>query len=229
MITSLNTEDLLEYTDRQLSAFYPDGSSIPRDRKTFESFKTSLDRVEECFRHITLRGYSEKGVAMFSHLHSDQYSQYLYFLANQIWHDEIDENVSRKLIGLNRALAGVFISYKLDLPPHFLLGHPLGTILGNATYGDCLVVYQGVTINSGKDGTGEYVPKIGKGCFFGTGSSVIGCEPIGDRVSVGVDAVVYNQSIANDMLVINKSGKQKVVPRSKPECFAQQFFDIELI
>jgi len=40
---------------------------------------------------------------------------------------------------------------------------------------------------------------------------------------------VYNQSIANDMLVINKSGKQKVVPRSKPECFAQQFFDIELI
>ena len=63
------------------------------------------------------------------------------FLANQIWHDEIDENVSRKLIGLNRALAGVFISYKLDLPPHFLLGHPLGTILGNATYGDCLVVY----------------------------------------------------------------------------------------
>lgn len=229
MITSLNTEDLLEYTDRQLSAFYPDGSSIPRDRKTFESFKTSLDRVEECFRHITLRGYSEKGVAMFSHLHSDQYSQYLYFLANQIWHDEIDENVSRKLIGLNRALAGVFISYKLDLPPHFLLGHPLGTILGNATYGDCLVVYQGVTINSGKDGTGEYVPKIGKGCFFGTGSSVIGCEPIGDRVSVGVNSVIYNQQIPQDSLAINRTGKTEIIARpSTQACFSQRFFDIEL-
>lgn len=229
MITSLNTEDLLEYTDRQLSAFYPDGSSIPRDRKTFESFKTSLDRVEECFRHITLRGYSEKSVAMFSHLHSDQYSQYLYFLANQIWHDEIDENVSRKLIGLNRALAGVFISYKLDLPPHFLLGHPLGTILGNATYGDCLVVYQGVTINSGKDGTGEYVPKIGKGCFFGTGSSVIGCEPIGDRVSVGVNSVIYNQQIPQDSLAINRTGKTEIIARpSTQACFSQRFFDIEL-
>lgn len=229
MITSLSTEGLIEYTDRQLSAFYPDGSSIPRDRKTIESFKTALDRVEECFRHITLRGYSDNGEAVFSHLHSDQYSQYLYFLSNQFWHDGIDEDVSRKLIGLNRALAGVFISYKLDLPPHFLLGHPLGTILGNATYGDCLVVYQGVTVNSGKDGTGEYVPKIGKGCFFGTGSCVIGCESIGDRVSVGVNAVIYNRRLPDDSLAVNRIGRVEVLARGSAEtCFSQQFFDIEL-
>lgn len=229
MITSLNIDNLIDYTDRQLSTFYPDGHSIPRNRKAYESFKTALDRVEECFRHITLRGYSKEGEALFSHLHSDQYSQYLYFLANQLWHDEIDEDVSRKLIGLNRALAGVFISYKLDLPPHFLLGHPLGTILGNASYGDCLVVYQGVTINSGKDGTGENIPIIGKGCFFGTGSCVIGCEPIGRRVSVGVGATIYNQSVSDDMLVVNKSGRQEIIPRTKADCFAQQFFDIQLI
>lgn len=228
MKLSLSQEELYAYTSVQLAHFYPDGKAMPNGSKARASFDMALQRVEECFRHITLRGYSKGGEAVFSHLHSDQYSQYLYFLSNQFWHDELDEDVCRKLLGLNRALVGIFVSYKLDLPDHFLFGHPLGTIIGNASYEDGLVVYQGVTINSGKDGTGEFIPKIGRGCFFAAGAKVVGLEPIGDRVSVGVNATVYNAAIPADSIVVNVNGTTEIRPRKKRACFAQQFFDFAL-
>lgn len=228
MKLSLSQDELFSYTSAQLAHFYPDGYAMLGDTKARASYERALERVEECFRHVTLRGYSNDGEAEFSHLHSDQYSQYLYILSNQFWHDELDEDVCRKLLGLNRALVGVFVSYKLDLPDHFLFGHPLGTIIGNADYGDGLVVYQGVTINSGKDGSGEFVPKIGRGCFFAAGAKVIGLEPIGDRVSVGVDAVVYNAAIPADSTAVNVNGSTVIRPRKSKTCFAQQFFDFKL-
>lgn len=228
MRLSLDTKELLKYTSNQLDTFFPDGGSLVSDKRSLASFSMALERVEECFRHITLRGYSEGGEAEFSHLHSDQYSQYLYFVSNQFWHDGVDENICRKLLGLNRSLNGIFVSYKLDLPAHFLFGHPLGTILGNASYGDGLVVYQGVTINSGKDGTGDFIPKIGRGCFFAAGAKVIGVEPIGDRVSVGVNATVYKKAVPDDALVVNPEGVSEVRGRGNSPCFSQQFFDFEL-
>lgn len=229
MELSLTSEELLDYTYAQLRHFYPDNKELPKTKRAQDSFAACLDRVNECFKHITMRGYStSSGEGLFSHLHSDQYSQYLYFLSNQFFHDGIDEDVCRKLLNLNRALNGIFVSYKLDLPPHFLFGHPLGTIVGNASYGDGLVLYQGVTINSGADGTGKFIPEIGKGCFFGAGAKVMGTEPIGDRVSVGVDAVVYNKAIPSDSLVLNRMGVTEIIERTTKNCFAQQFFDIEL-
>lgn len=229
MKLSMSSIDLFDYTSSQLQHFYPSGRALASDEGCFRSFLRALERVEECFKHIVLRGYSEGGEATFNALHSDQYSQYLYILSNQLWHDGAREDHSRKLLSLNRALNGIFVSYKLDLPPHFLFGHPLGTILGNASYGDGLVVYQGVTINSGKDGSGEFVPQIGRGCFFAAGSKVIGVEPIGDRVSVGVDAVVYKRPVPADSVVLNRNGASQIYPRAdNKECFSQQFFDIVL-
>lgn len=228
MILSMPWRELVDYTSAQINNLYPDGKRGLSDKGDKKAFMTCLDRVDECFKHITLRGYASEGEACFSHLHSDQYAQYIYILSNQLWLDGRDENTCRKLLNLNRALNGIFVSYKLSLPPHFLFGHPLGTILGNATYGDGLVVYQGVTINSGKDGTGSYVPVIGKGCFFAAGAKVIGDKPIGDRVSVGVDAVVYKQSVPSDSLVISRGRGSEIIRRTQGNCFAQQFFDVKL-
>ena len=77
-------------------------------------------------------------------------------------------------------------------------------ILGSADYGNFLVVFQNVMINADNDENGNAAPKLGKGLFMGAGSKIIGNRPVGDRVSIGVDAVIYNQKVENDKVVIKK-------------------------
>ncbi len=36
--------------------------------------------------------------------------------------------------------------YAVDLPVHFLCEHPLGSVLGKASYGDYFLIYQGTTV-----------------------------------------------------------------------------------
>ena len=93
---------------------------------------------------------------------------------------------------------------RIALPEHFRLAHPVGTVLlGNTTYGDFLVVLQGVTVGRVNDSP---FPKLGKGLFLGAGAKVIGGEPIGDRVSIGVNALVYKQAIPDDSVVTARGG-----------------------
>ena len=228
MQTTLTRDELVSYVDAQLSSFFPDGRGIEKSASVKAVFDEALDRAEECFKHVLLRGYSRDGKACFNHLHGDQYSQFLYFLSNSWYHAELDPMVCQKLLNLNRSLNSIFVSYKLDLPPHFLFGHAIGTILGNATYGDCFVVFQNVTINTGKDGTDLLLPVIGKGAFLGAGCMLLGCEPVGDRVSLGANTFIINQAIPSDSVVQNIGGESIVKPRKHPQCFAQNYFDIPL-
>ena len=129
------------------------------------------------------------------------------------------------LMYLNRSLHGIFISYKCKLPDHFYLSHPVGTVLGNAEYGDFLVVHQNVTVNTGNE-NGK-VLKIGKGAFLSAGCSIIGNEEVGDYVSIGVNAMVFKKVIPNDSVVKAKNGDLCYIDKRKnPICRAQRDFNI---
>ena len=125
----------------------------------------------------------------------------------------------------------MFYSYKCNLPDVFLFAHPVGSIIGNASYSDGLVIFQNVTINTGDDlkGNGD-TPKLGRGLFLGAGAKIIGQERIGDRVSIGVDALVYNKKIEDDMVVLRDSVTGEFICRKRvqEQCMAQKYFDMEL-
>ena len=123
----------------------------------------------------------------------------------------------------------MFYSFKAGLPDIFLFGHPVGTIIGNASYSDFLVVFQNVTINTGTEsGNGEDL-KMGKGLFLGAGAKIIGNSPIGDRVSIGVDAVVNQRRIEDDSVVLrNEQGEIIVRTRKKDTCMAQNYFNVSI-
>jgi len=226
MIASLSPNELRDYVIRQCEMFFPDKLDIYRTPDIDEALADALARTEECFRHITLRGYAQDGEAVFSHVHSDQYNQFLYYFSNSLWHLSENKLVCDRIMYLNRALSGTFVSYKCELPAHFLFGHPLGSVIGNASYGDFLVVFQNVTINTGEDGKSLQSPIIGEGLFCGAGAKIVGTEPIGNRVSLGVDTCVYNVAVPDDHVVVNRDGKSEVLPRSNKTCFAQRYFDI---
>lgn len=229
MILSIKTEELKLYVSRQLEHFLPDKYKLA-GHDIDSAFSLGLERVENCFKHISVPSYSNnQGETYFSHLHSDQYAQFLYFFSNSLWKISENKPICDKLIFLNRILNNLFISYKCGLPDIFFLGHPIGTIIGNAVYSDFLVVFQNVTINTAEDSYGNPAPILGKGLFLGTGAKIIGNQPIGDRVSIGVDALVHNRAIEDDFVVIkSECGELEVRKRKKEKCMAQNYFNVEI-
>ena len=115
------------------------------------------------------------------------------------------------------------------MPDIFCLGHPVGSVIGNALYSNGLVILQNVTINTQKNGQGEYLLKIGKGVFFGAGAQIIGAGYIGDRCSIGAGALVYNPQIGNDKVCLrDKSGSTVIRQRINKKCRAEsKFFDLD--
>lgn len=230
MKLSLPKEKLCEYVRCQLDYFIPDGYTVSQ-----EYFMKLIDKVlircENCFKHILLPGYRlDNGEAMFSHLHMDQYATFLYFLGNTVWNETGDKHLCDKILNLNRILNGFFLSYKCLMPDVFILAHPVGSIIGNAVYSDGLYISQNVTINTKVDASGREMLKIGKGCVLGAGAKIIGCEPIGDRVSIGVDSLIYNKRIEDDSVCLkDETGNLVIRQRNNTFCKASLYFDIDFI
>lgn len=229
MQMSLSQEELKIYIQQQLRNYFPDKYEF-RGNDIDSALARALERTEKCFSVINNTAYSdERGQAYFSHLHSDQYAQFLYYLSNSLWDISQNKPICDKLIFLNKALNGFFYSYKGKLPDIFFFVHPVGTVIGNADYSDFLVVSQNVTINTGEDKDGKLVPKLGKGLYLAAGAKIIGNETIGDRVSIGVDAVVYNQPVPDDRVVERtQDGCILVRDRRKALCKAQQYFRVKI-
>lgn len=229
MILSLSQSDLLDYIRAQLHHFFPDQYDF-HGKDVDISFHLALERMENCIKAIALPGYhNDAGNPFFYHLHADQYSQFIYFLGNSLWMQSQNKPLCDKLLQLNRVLFSVFISYKCLMPEHFVLGHPVGTILGNAAYHDYLVVLQGVTVNTNQDESGNPAPILGKGLYLGANSKIIGNKSVGDRVSLGVGTLVYQQDIPDDSVVTrDKSGSCTIHRRKKKYCMAQSFFNVPI-
>ncbi|MDG9668655.1 serine acetyltransferase [Hahella sp. CR1] len=206
MQLSLAPEHLAHYVSKQLDHFFPDGRSV--ETALSQSLPETLKRLEFCFSHIRLKYYVENDQAVFNHLHGDHYATFLYFLANQAYRDS-QVTLAEKAFLLNKALHGVDAFYGVELPRIFLLVHPLGTVLGSASYSDYLTVYQGVTI--GSTYRGDY-PTIGEGAVFCSGSKLIGNCRVGANVTFAADAFVQGIDTPDDSLVVGKFPDCRISP-----------------
>ena len=225
MNMSLSKDELYTYLEKQLNNFFPDTSIVLKRTVMKSTFDLALERLEYCLDSISIRGYhDENGNSKFSHLHADQYATFIWFLSNTIWKCEENEDICCRLLQLNRVLHQIFISYKCCLPKHFFLGHPIGTILGNAQYGEYLVVMQNVTVNTPPTDFGDEPLKLGKGCFLGAYSKIIGNKSVGNYVSMGINTMVYQKSIPDNSVVINSGNECIVRERKHKFCRAQQYF-----
>lgn len=223
MILSLPTQELYEYVNAQTGMYFPDGCTRGGDRG---AFNLALERLEYCFSHISTKGYQENGQARFYHLHMDQYSAFLYYYANSIWKLEGNTAFADKLILLNRALSGMWCSYKNNLPDIFIFVHPVGTVLGNANYSNYLVVLQNVTVNTVREIKGNLSYNIGKGCFLSAGAKIVGNVNIGDWCTVGVNTVLHNRILEDNTLAFNDSNGDLVVKSHDNHHIISRYFTI---
>ena len=196
MNLSLEQPALIAYVAKQLDTFYPDGQHVMGGLTHILS--SVIKRMDHCFSQIHKKYYIENGQARFHHLNSDHYAMFLYFLSNEAWRQGFTP-LAEKAFLLNKALHGLDAFYSIALPDVFLFVHPIGTILGNATYADFLVVYQNVTV--GADIAGIY-PSFGDGCVLYSKCSVIGQCSIGNNVSIAAHSFLRNLDVSSHSVVV---------------------------
>ena len=199
MKTSISISDIEEQLLVQLSSHFiikQNDKSLIRDN-LFETLK----RVEYCFEKTPNKYYSKNGETYFNPYHSAQYTIFLYYLSNTIYKTGTSL-LSDKIYYLNKIMNACDLFYAIELPDFFMLEHPVGSVMGRATYGEGFMFYQNCTV--GGNLRLEY-PVIGKHVRMYANSSIIGKCIIGDEVQVAAGSLIKDENIPNNCIVFGQS------------------------
>jgi serine O-acetyltransferase len=172
----------------------------------------TLERVRACFAGIKRKKYWTAEGPFFNHMHPDHYAAFLYLLANIIHHAGAADDLAFRVHYLNKALHALDAFFDAELPEVFQFMHPIGTVLGHATYGNYFCVYQNCTVGSDEPGN---TPVFGDGVVMYAGSTVIGKSRIGGNVVLGANAFVIDRDIPDNSVVIAGSALARVTPNRK--------------
>ena len=207
MQQTLSLSQLARYTASQINTFFPDGNVVAPECLE-DVLPNVLSRLERCLCGIRNPYFSRDGKAFFNHLHSDQYSMYLYLLGNEAFCDTSTRHsdLAVKSYLLNKAMHCLDVYYEVKLPEVFWLAHAVGAVLGRATYGNGLVVMQGCTV--GNKG-GQY-PVLGDRIVLCAKSTVLG-GVLGSDVCVGSESLVIGETIPDSSTVVGLSPKLRIL------------------
>lgn len=100
---------------------------------------------------------------------------------------------------------GLECYWNVELPKHFIVEHPIGTVLGRAKYGDYFCAYQGVTVGASFEEKECVWPILGDFVTMYANSSVIGRCHIGNNVIIAANAFLYDEDIPDNSVVFGSS------------------------
>ena len=167
-----------------------------------ESYHHAQERYLYCLSKKRLKHYPSRII-----LHADEYCSFLVFLSRQA-HLQGHDTLAEIAYLVNRRMHSFECFYTRSMPDIFHLIHPVGSILGQASFGEYLVVYQGVTV--GADIHLRY-PDIGEGVALFSKSSVLGNAVVEDNCAVGAGVQVYGSRIASNSAVSSRGQSSLVV------------------
>ncbi len=205
--TSISKENLLNYLGSQIENNYSDGDHDNFIISSKVVFEKVMERISFSFSHVKSRYYSTDGQPYFNHLNGDHYCSFLAVLANELYKFG-DENSATKAFLLNKMMFGIDAFYTIELPRIFLFVHPIGTILGNATYSDYLVVYQGISIGSKTDGI---YPTFSEKTILYSNSSVIGNCNLGPNCVVAARSYIIAKNVEANKVILGSYPDNRII------------------
>jgi len=215
MHCSLDETAMTGYVSRLLESHLPDGCA-PHLARTTVAY--ALQRVEHCHSRVRRKYFQDERGARFDHLNGDHMAGFLWFLANSAWTERGEVDLAIRLFYLNKIMHGLDLFYSVPMPDVFVLVHPVGTVLGKASYRDYLVVYQNCTVGADTD----VYPRFGEGVILYSRSSVIGDCQIGDNVVFAANSLLIDTTVPSDTVVVGQYPQQRFLSNQRPvrsRCF----------
>ncbi|WP_158812039.1 hypothetical protein [Beijerinckia sp. L45] len=218
-IIGFSFDELAHYTCAQIASFYPDGSRDDNYRAIRKSLAVALERLSVCTKKVVQWRLDE-----FDPMNSSQHSTFLYLLANTVWRDTASEAVPTKLFLLNKALHGIEMFFKIEMPPVFLLGHTVGIVLSNTTYGNYFAIFQNSTVGR----LGNDRPTIGKGVLMFPNTSIVGRCNIGDNTTISQGTYVVNTDSPGNVTIFSSGGRHPLIKCGRSNAIELYFRDMDL-
>lgn len=200
---AIGYDDLYLLLHRQLSLFAVKESDL--DKKTLKrGIEIALTRVARCFKKIRNKYYYKEGIPRFDPFHTGQYAIFLYYLSHSLHvHARGDGRLPPKIYALNKMLHCIDIYYEVELPTVFYLDHPVGSVIGRASFSDYFQFRQNCTVGNNH---GKY-PRFGRNVQLWSGATVVGDCNIGDDVIIASGTFIKDESINSGSVVFGKSPK----------------------
>lgn len=203
---AIKEKSLFDMLVKQLSSNFLLSSNEIEILSSF--YEKSLERTIICIDGNRKKNkyYEKSGNPYFNPFHSVQYMMFLYYFSNEIYKNGGDTLLCDKIYYLNKIFNAVDIFYPINLPNYFFAEHPVGTVLGRATYNTGFSFYQGCTVGgyNEKDGSISY-PELLENVVLYPHSSVIGKCKIGPNTNIGPGTIVKNQNISGNCNVFGQS------------------------
>lgn len=204
MITYCTAIELQFYVIKLLAYHFPDGKACDIPLKCV---LRSLDRIEYSHSRIRKKYYYSNNYPVFNYLNSDHFAAFLWFLGDELFLELNDENLSIKTSYLNKIMHGLDLFFSVSMPNIFMLVHPVGSVIGKASYNDFLVVYQNCTI-----GAVNTYPRLGNGVVLYSKSSVLGESSIGDNVVIGANSLILNTEVPANSTFVGQPPNHRILP-----------------
>lgn len=196
-IKHLSRDGLADYVTAQLEHFFPDKKDTPRD-VVAAALDDALARLERCIAGVRMWQPGE-----FDHLHSSQYTIFLYYLANTAWRKLQADRVCTKLFYLNKALNGFECFYDTELPDVFFVGHTVGIVLARTTYSNYFAIYQNSTVGKSHGDA----PVLEEGVVMYPNTAILGKCRIAPRSYIAQGVSVVNKDTPGDCIVFESARK----------------------
>ncbi len=212
--SSLSLEVLTRYVGTQLTFFFPDDEKIS-GAVLRACASGALDAVAHSFKHVSNAYFYDGKNAIFNHRNSDHYCVFLYWLSRIAATTYSCQGLAEKAYLLNKTLHGLDAFYEVELPSIFAVVHPVGTVLGRATYSDFFLVYQrcGVGTNDGRQ------PRLGSNLTMHPGASVLGNCEVGNGCAIGTDSLVLDFDLDSDTTYVGRPGAYKLLTSRRRNAF----------
>jgi serine O-acetyltransferase len=160
----------------------------------------ALQRSAACFLHAQGRYYTRDGRAYFDPFQTSQSTILLYCLSNALGRQG-DDSLADRVYYLNKILHGVDLFHRVELPSIFNLDHPVGTVIGRGTFGNCLYFSQGCTVGNNRN----IFPVLGKYNVLTANVTILGNCRTGDYCVFGAGAMVIDEEVPDYSLVFGRS------------------------
>ena len=197
MKLSLDPSELRDYILSLLSYHFPDGLTSNIQKVSIDH---ALQRLEFSHSKVNKKYYQINKVPVFDHLNADHFASYLWFLGNTVFHERGEELLPTKLSYLNKVMHGLDLFYSVEMPDIFMLVHPVGSVIGHASFKNYLMIYQNCSIGA----TDSEYPVFGEGVVLYSKSSVLGSSQIGDNVILGANTLIVNSIVSSNTTIVGQ-------------------------